>query len=134
MSKQALNGRRLNAFGMDPMDLTVIGHDTEDGPDHPLYDERVKLPIDDAMVMNIASLGVREPIIVRKNGDAVEVVDGRRRVLHARVANELLAKKGEPLITVPAMLAKGDACLMEQVAISLNEIRVQADGHLFHRV
>jgi ParB family chromosome partitioning protein len=34
---------------------------------HPLYDERIHLPIDEGMVLNIMELGVLEPIIVWKD-------------------------------------------------------------------
>lgn len=127
MAKQAIQGRRINAFAVDPGDLTVIGVDTEDGPEHPLWDERIKLPLDDAMILNISALGVKEPVIVRKvkaeDDFRIEVVDGRRRVLHARKANEKLASEGEGLISVPVMLAKGGDDLMETYSIALNEIR-----------
>jgi len=123
MGKQALEGTRLNAFGMDPNELVVIGFDTEDGPEHPLYDERVKLPLDESMVLNIAVHGVLEPVLVRKNGSAVEVVAGRRRVLHAREANKRLKKEGSEEIRVPAMVRKGDDGELMGVAIAENEIR-----------
>jgi ParB family chromosome partitioning protein len=34
---------------------------------HPLYDERIHLPISEAMVLNIMDQGVLEPIIVWKD-------------------------------------------------------------------
>lgn len=123
MSKQALEGKRLNAFGMDPNDLTVIGFDTKDGPEHPLYDPRVLEPLDEHMVLNIMEFGVLETVIVRKNGDTVEVVAGRRRVLHCREANKRLAKQGSEEHHVPCMLRKGDNGKVMGVYISENEIR-----------
>lgn len=123
MGKQALEGTRLNAFGMDPNDLIVIGLDSEDGPEHPLYDERVKLPLEESMVLNIMVHGVLEPVLVRKNGDEAEVVAGRRRVLHAREANKRLKKEGSEEIRVPVMVRKGDDASLMGVAISENEIR-----------
>lgn len=127
MSKQALDGKRLNAFGMDPMALTVVGYDTDDGPDHPLWDERINLPIEEAMVLNIMAIGVKETVTVRKNGDEVEVVDGRRRVLHARVANERLKERGDEPLLVPCMPMRGSDELVETCLVSLNEIRLQDD-------
>lgn len=53
---------------------------------HILYDRRVELPLEDSMVESIAEIGVLHPIEVRKVGDNYEVIDGRRRVLHAREA------------------------------------------------
>ena len=69
MSKQALEGQRLNAFGMDPDKLTIIGLDTDDGPEHPLYDERVRLPLDESFVKNVKVYGVIEDVIVCKDAD-----------------------------------------------------------------
>lgn len=127
MAKQALEGKRLNAFAMDPDDLVVIGIDTDDGPDHPLYDERIHLPIEEATVFNIMAMNVRQAVLVRKNGDDPEVTEGRRRVLHAREANKRLKKLGEETLLIPVMISKGDDNLMEEIGISLNEHRVD-DG------
>lgn len=128
MSKQALEGKRLNAFLMDPESLIIVGLDTTDGKDHPLYDERINMPLDEAMVLNIMQLGVLETVIVRKDGDAVQVVDGRQRVRHAREANVRLAKLGSPLISVPCLSPiKGTDKHMVGILISANEIRRDDD-------
>lgn len=127
---QLIDGKRETIFLVDPKDVVIIGHDTEDGPEHYLYDERVTLPLDPAMVLNIAAIGVREPVYVtvEGRGDTKRVlcVDGRRRILHARAANEKLAEQGEPLISVPVRAEKGmsEKEAMD-VSVSLNEIRVQ---------
>lgn len=125
MTKQALEGKRINAFAMDPDDLTIVGLDVEAGPEHPLYDERVHLPLEESLVLSIIDKGVKVVVLVRKNGDSVEVVDGRRRVLHAREANDRLTKSGEPLVTVPVMLEKGTDLSAQETAVALNELRVQ---------
>jgi ParB family chromosome partitioning protein len=121
--RQALEGTRLNAFGMDPDDLVVIGYDTKDGPEHPLYDERVRMSLEESMVLNIMVHGVLEPVLVRKNGDTAEVIAGRRRVLHAREANKRLKKEGSEEVRVPVMVKKGQDSVLMGVAISENEIR-----------
>lgn len=120
---QALEAKRLNAFAMDPDDLTIVGLDTKDGEEHPLYDERIKLPVEEKLVLNIRVYGVLEPVLVRKNGDVVEVVDGRQRVRAARQANEELRKAGEELVQVPVMLKRGEDPTMIGVMISTNEHR-----------
>lgn len=107
-SKQALAGTRINAFMMDPNHLTIVGLDTKDGPEHPLYDKRAFEPIDEAMVINVMAVGILEPILVRKNGDLVEVVAGRHRVLWAREANKRLAVLGMALHMVPTMSPRKD--------------------------
>lgn len=123
MGKQALNGTRLNAFGMDPDDLVIIGLDTDDGPEHPLYDERVKLPLEETFVLNIMTHGVLENVSVRKNGDAAEVVYGRQRVKAAREANKRLKKQGSKPIKVPVTVRRGKDTQMFGVRISENEMR-----------
>jgi ParB family chromosome partitioning protein len=126
MSKQALEGTRLNAFGMDPADLVVVGLDTEDGPEHPLYDERIKLPLDHGMVQSILRLGVLEPVVVRKNGDKAEVVVGRQRVRCARVANDMLRESGaktDDLIRVPVMVSRKNDQGVLEASIAENEVR-----------
>lgn len=123
MSKQALDGTRLNAFGMDPNDLVVIGYDTDDGPEHPRYDERAQLPLDEPTILSMMVEGVLEVVLVCKNGDVVEVVDGRQRVKNAREANKRRKKEGQPPILVPCMVRKGDDASLMGVGIIANELR-----------
>ncbi|CVA86051.1 MULTISPECIES: ParB/RepB/Spo0J family partition protein [Serratia] len=92
---------------------------------HPLYDERIHLPLDEAMVLNIMDQGVLEPIIVWKDPETGFscVVDGRQRVRHAIEANKRLAVAGKDLLFVPAVTKRGSAVRMAQAMISANEIR-----------
>lgn len=125
---QLLDGKRESLFRVDPETLTIIGLDTDDGPDHQLWDERIKLDLDESMVLNIMALGVREPVVVVVQGKGdnrvAAVVDGRQRVRHAREANKRLVKRGEPALQVPVIAEKG---MSEQeqtlLSASLNEIR-----------
>jgi ParB family chromosome partitioning protein len=107
-----------------PDDLIIIGHDTRDGAEHPLYDPRMKLPPDDAMVLNIMELGVLEPILARKNGAQTEVIDGRRRVINAREANKRLRARGEEELLVETKYKRGDDGLLFGMSVSSNEIRL----------
>lgn len=129
MAKQALPGTRANMFLMDPADLTIIGIDTKDGPEHALYDERVHLPLDEALIKNLMSHGNKVPISVRKNGDIAEVVDGRQRVRCAREANKRLAASGKTPIRVKVIVERGGDGDMFGLLILTNELR-QADGPL----
>lgn len=107
-----------------PEELTVVGLDTKDGKDHPLYDERIELPLDEKMVANIRTYGVQEPVICMRAADGVHpVVDGRRRVLHAREANKQLKAAGEEIMKVPVVLKKLDDATAMGLGVSLNEIR-----------
>ena len=100
--KRAAIPPRVQAFAMDPDKLVLI-----DDPTHPLYDSRIHLPIDEAMVANIMYRGVLEPIIVRKNGPHVEVVDGRQRVKNTREANRRLEAQGKLRIAIPCVVKRG---------------------------
>lgn len=153
MSGQLLDGKRETVFMMDPADLKIIGIDTSDGPDHQLWDERIKLPLDEGMVLNIMALGVRQSISVVVQGAGENkialVVDGRQRVRHAREANKRLAAQGEPIVRVPVMAEKGmEEKLQDMLAVSLNAIRqddpvmvkaakagrMKARGHTFQEI
>lgn len=118
MSKSAIDAPRLNAFLIEPEKLTIVTD-----KDHPLFDERVHLPIDDRLVHNIMAFGVRQVVTVRKNGDAIEVVDGRQRVRHAIEANKRLAKEGKETIRVRILPEKGTDADLFGVTCFLNEHR-----------
>lgn len=122
--KTALDAKRGNLFLVPPEDLTIIGLDTADGPEHPLYDERVLLPLDEPLVRNIMCHGVIEPVIIRKNGDdVVEVIDGRQRVRAARAACKRLEAEGKEPVLVPVVRRVGRDAEHYGVMISANEIR-----------
>jgi ParB family chromosome partitioning protein len=129
MTKRASSTtKRSSLLQCDPDDLVIIGLDTKDGSDHELWDERSTLPIDESMVANIMALGVKETVTVRRGPmGALQVVNGRQRVRHAREANKRLRKLGEPPIRVPAIVEAGDEKHMGKLTISLNEIRKDDD-------
>lgn len=111
-----------------PDDLTVVVD-----PAHPLYDPRVEWPLDLAKVADIRERGVMHPILIRENGEdakgrpILEVIDGRRRVLHAREVNKGL--KNGSRIRVPVVFAHGDDIQMVLHAIALNANREDETVH-----
>jgi ParB family chromosome partitioning protein len=108
MAKSAVeDGKRLNAFAVDAKKLTIIGLDTDDGPEHPLYDKRVKLPVDENLAKDMLMNGFRGAIEVRKNGQKLEVVFGRQRVRAARLANEWAKERGRETVAVSCFVKKG---------------------------
>jgi len=111
---------KSNVLMFDPAALKVISD-----PAHPLYDERIHLALDEAMVLNIMALGVREPVLVWKDPESgdVLVVDGRQRVAHALEANRRLTARGEPPIQVPGIPQRGTIERMGDIMISMNEAR-----------
>ncbi|HIA3576766.1 TPA: ParB/RepB/Spo0J family partition protein [Klebsiella pneumoniae] len=117
---------KTNVLTFEPENLHLVTDKT-----HPLYDERIYLPINEPMVLNIMDQGVLEPIIAWKDPETGRscVVDGRQRVRHTIEANKRLAKEGKPLLMVPAVTKHGSAVRMAQAMVSANEIR-QADTPL----
>lgn len=115
---------RDDAFKFDPTKLVVV-----EDKDHPLFDERVNLPLDEALVRNIMVNGVVSPVVVRLNGKRkdgsaiVEVVDGRQRVRAAVEANKRLAAEGKQTILVPTVRRRGEAADLFGVMVSTNELR-----------
>ena len=122
MSKQAVEGKRLNMFAVNPEDTTVITD-----PTHPLCDpEGNDYPVNEAMVQSITRGGVRFPAIVWKDGETLIVVDGRQRRKNVIEANERLTtagKSGEDLILLPVVLFRGTLAEAAQLMEELNEIR-----------
>lgn len=109
----------------DPENLTIV-----EDQEHVLRDpDRLEAPLDEAMVLNIMALGVKEPVIVRLNGKdkndtpIVEVVDGRNRVRWAREANKRIKKAGGDLLRVPGIRTQGQDHDMLAIMIALNVIR-----------
>lgn len=121
--KSAVDAPRGNIFFCQPDDLTLVTD-----KEHPLYDPRVEWPIDDKMVASILSKGVITPIIVRKNGTYLEVVEGRQRVKNTAEANKRLKSQGADPILVPVLVRreKDDASAFE-TSIVTNEIRTADD-------
>ena len=133
-SHAALDGKKFDCFYMDPEELILVTNKK-----HPLYDERVDLPLDELMVKNVLVNGVNQTIEIVKEviGDvpptdglergstALVVITGRQRVKWARAANAQLAAADKELINVPVVLRRGlsDADLYGRV-ITENEIRI----------
>lgn len=123
-AKDSLGAKgRADLMLFDPNDLTIVTD-----PSHPLYDERVTLPLDESLVLNIMLYGVLEPIIVRKNGEAkgkpiIEVADGRQRTIATREANKRIAKAGGVLLRIPATVKRTDDKTLAGIMVSTNEQR-----------
>jgi ParB family transcriptional regulator, chromosome partitioning protein len=113
-----LSEGRADVFRVDPNKLVIVID-----PAHPLYDERVGLPVDEALVASILEHGIRQAVTVRRNGSLFEVMDGRQRVKAAIEANKGL-KKGERIL-VPVTMAKDNDVQAAKIMVALNEIRTQ---------
>lgn len=118
MGKTAIEAPRGVIFYLDPEEVQLVSD-----PGNALYDPRAALPPDDRLVKSIRAKGVIQPIVVRKNGEKIEVVCGRRRVTAAREVNRRRKEDGEDPITVPAILRKGDDASLYGASLIENEIR-----------
>jgi len=117
MGKTAFENR-TNAYTFLPEELVLINN-----PEHPLYDERIKLPLDEGLVRNIMMNGVIEPIVITKLQDQPVVVDGRQRVRCAAEANKRLTAEGKEPVRVTAVVRKDQDINLFGVSISANENR-----------
>jgi len=126
--KQTVDAPTTKLFLMDPDQLTIIGLDTpHKAGDHPLYDERIALPVNPESVQNVVFYGIKQAIIATQDGDKSVVVDGRQRVRWARAANDALRKRGAELLRVPVRFQRGEAGDLLGVLVSCNENRQNDD-------
>lgn len=106
---------------IDPKNLVIVGLDTDDGAMHPLYDERIKLELNQSLVTSILVYGVRVPVLVREEDGKILVVDGRQRVRAAREAGD---RDPGQRPKVPIVVQHGDDKRMSAVMTLVNEQRV----------
>lgn len=110
---------------LDPGDVTIIGLDTEDREEHPLFDPRVFEPVNPNLVKNIMVYGVLQPVLVRQEAGVYYVVDGRQRVRAAREVAKTQGEAGEHKVMVPARILRGqDDTRVSGVMVSVNENRL----------
>lgn len=83
--KKVIGGSRVDAFGYAPHDLVLIT-DKKD----PLYDERVEDEVTDEDVLNFATHGQLQNLVVRVRGNDTVVVVGRQRTKRALIINDLV--------------------------------------------
>lgn len=126
-SRDSLNAKgKRDVYMFDPDDLTLVTDEKS-----PLYDERVELQVDEALVLNImfapdgVPQGVLEPGLGARNPETgkVEVIDGRQRVKAAREANKRLRKQGLEPIRMPLLIQRANAHRAMGMLISANEHR-----------
>lgn len=122
MAKTAFQASRQTVFLFDPGELVLI-----EDPAHPLFQERVKLPVSEALVASMMVRGFKSTITVRRNGQKAEVVDGRQRVKAAREANRRLKAEGKETIKVRAFVEQGDDADLFGVMVLSNKGRQDDD-------
>lgn len=105
----------------EPEKLTLVTD-----PAHPLYDERVHLPADEALVRSIMRKGVLQPISCIRDNEtgAVLVAAGRRRTIAAIEANRRLVDEGKPPKRIPVVPRPDTLAAAMEVSASENAIRM----------
>jgi len=127
-NKKAFDAARGTTFLFDPDDLMIIGLDTPDGADHPLYDPRVTHPLDEDDIANVDYYGIINPVTITKRDGVPTVVAGRGRVRRARAAKLRQQTRGEKqTIRVPCIVRNGDDNKLMGLMISENEGRRDDD-------
>lgn len=105
-------------FLVDPDEVVLV-----EDKNHPLYDERVHKPFDEFLVRSIEKHGVLQSILLRRNGDLLEVAIGRQRIKAAREVNRRRREEGRPPIRVPASFRRGEDKDFITAGIAENERR-----------
>jgi ParB-like chromosome segregation protein Spo0J len=134
-NRRGFDFARGNLWSVDPMELCIIGGkalfadergplDTDDGPQHDLYDERVNEALTEEFINSIDAHGVDTPILIVKLSDMATVIAGRKRVRAARIVNLRRKSRGEPQIKIDCKLKRpaGSAGLLAAM-ITENEAR-----------
>jgi ParB family chromosome partitioning protein len=107
----------------DPNELVIVGFDTDDRMEHPLYDERAFLDVEDPFVRSIRTYGVQVPLLVREEAGTFYVVDGRQRVKAARLVFAEQSKSGEVPLKVPARVVTVSEKRASSLVVLTNENR-----------
>jgi ParB-like chromosome segregation protein Spo0J len=111
---------------IDPSELLVLGVDIE--PIGELQAARVDHRAkefgqhegDDGLVRDVYCRNVQKSVSVRKVGDKLEVVDGQRRTMAARLANEMRVKTGDNPWCIPITIESRDDLESLRCKVSLN--------------
>ena len=139
-SKKAFDFERTSMYVADPMELCIVGGqdlppgergplDTDnDNLAHPLYDERIDLPLTEEFILNVNAYGVLVPISICKIDGLACVVAGRQRVRAARVVNARRKKSGEAPLKIECKIQRTNENRLLGVMITENEAR-QQDSH-----
>jgi|SRR5215831_248856 len=115
-----LRGKVISgAFLVDPESLKLVTD-----PAHPLYDERVHLPVQEWLVRSIMKRGILQALIVRRNGPDLEVAVGRQRAKAAIEANRRFKAAGSAVrVRAPIIVRHGVDADWVGHAIAENEHR-----------
>lgn len=126
--KTQADGTRRSYFTFNPWEPIIIGIDTKDGPEHPLFDvvsNAHRAEDDEANIANVRTFGILKPILFERDGKRVIIVDGRTRVRWARCAAALQKDAGEEILVVPGLPKRGDGAMLYGISRAANTGRPQ---------
>lgn len=113
-------GARRDMTMYDPASLTIVGLDVPGAQDHPCWDpERLERPLNPSAVIDVLYHGITLPVVCRRNGELVEIVDGKTRVRWARTANAAYGSS----VMVPVIFVRGTDDEIRRLVVTLNELR-----------
>lgn len=130
MAKIELKAAPRHAYLAFPEDLWVVGIDTAHlRGEHHLYDDRSFLPLDQAMVENMARFGCKQPVLIEASDDPLHpyVKDGNRRTMHLRAANILRDERGLPRLQMECIDRAEDAHTSAMTKRIANKFRKDDD-------
>lgn len=103
MANQALDAPRYTGFFVDPEDILI-----ETDPTHPLFDpQAAEAQLDERIARQFLAIGVQQDTLAVKRNDKLVAIDGRHRILHARLANKIAKAEGTDPIKIRVYLKKG---------------------------
>ena len=124
MGKQALDFKRGATYKIPPSMPLIVGIDTKHKQgEHPLWDPRAFWDLNPETIESMAEHGVLTCPLVRKDGEEIEVVDGNRRILHARAAAAEFKKRHGVELLVECRMVKGSDKQLQLIKVLANEMR-----------
>lgn len=128
MSKRADDAPRKEVKMYDPKDAVIIGHDTKDGPSHPLYDgDSNATPLLESDILFTYEHGIIQPVSAKRDGDRILIVFGRGRTRQLREANKRRIADGLQPWLLPVQIVKGDSLKMLALKHGENSHRREQD-------
>ena len=113
--RTAVDASRGTVFMIEPEKLTLVTDKT-----HPLFDPSVFDPVDKELAASLALDGNIEEVEVRRNGEALEVLGGKHRVMAGLYVNQHQRKGADPLrLRVRVIDAASDADFI-RIALASN--------------
>ncbi len=118
------DAQRRPAFKVDPDTVVIVGLDTDDGPEHPLWDKRIHLPLDPAMQASIDDKGVIQAVRGAVEAGVTYITAGRQRIRNAREVNKRRRALGLDIVLVDIIAERmGDVERQAEISAIENEIR-----------